>query len=115
MTPDDPSPLQNDISPGDLRGLRLLRTLVTVLTLTMILAGVVVIWLFVTRFPDRDAPAPMALPDTLELPAGATVLAVTRGTGWWAVVIRAADGAERIEVHGPDGLRQSVPVEISVP
>lgn len=81
-----------------------------VLTLTMIAAGVILIWLFITRLPDRSA-APVAfLPDTLELPAGATVQAVTRGTGWYAIVVE-MDGAERIMIFGEDGsLHQEIAI-----
>ncbi|SIS67684.1 hypothetical protein SAMN05421759_102285 [Roseivivax lentus] len=53
---------------------RFLKILVTTLTTTMIAGLLVIIALFVIRF--REAP-PLALPDRLELPAGATALSVT--------------------------------------
>lgn len=71
--------------------LRFLRGLVLVLTATMIVGIGVLVVLFATRFPGpRPAGAKVTqgitLPDTLELPAGATVTAFTQGNGWWAVV-----------------------------
>lgn len=96
-------------NPWDASGLRWLRVLVTTLTVTMIAAGLVVIFLFITRWPD-PSPA-LALPDSVQLPPDATTLAVTRGTDWWAVVVQRVDGSEEILLFGSDGaLRQTVAV-----
>ena len=64
--------------------LRLLKRLVTVLTVTMILGVITVVGLLVIRMPQMNA-APV-LPETVTLPNGATAAAVTMGTGWIAVV-----------------------------
>ncbi len=100
---DEPS-----LSEADERNLRFLRVLVLVLTSTMIVGIGVLVVLFATRFPGAGkAPASTGfdLPDTLELPEGATVQAVTKGQGWWAVVtgdailiFDAATGALRQQV-----------------
>jgi len=72
--------------------LRFLRLLVTVLTAVMILGLIILIVLFVTRFPGGTAaPAlPAALPQSIALPEGAQASAVTLGDGWVAVVDRGA-------------------------
>ncbi|MEL6207760.1 MAG: DUF6476 family protein [Pseudomonadota bacterium] len=84
-TPDAPGP-----DPADLRGLRFLRGLVTVLTAVMIVGIVTVVALMAARL-NRPAAELPALPDTLELPPGATVQAVTAGPGWWLVVTEAGE------------------------
>jgi hypothetical protein len=63
--------------------LRYLKTLVTVLTLTMILGVVTIIGLLVTRF---SASGDITFPDTITLPDGTTVAAFTQGRDWYAVV-----------------------------
>ena len=66
--------------------------LVTTLTATMIVGMAVLVVLFVTRFPAADSAGPaLALPDTLDLPPGTTVVSVSRGADWWAVATE--DGA----------------------
>lgn len=83
--------------------LRLLKTLVTVLTVVMILGVIVVVGLLVTRFP-----APVSAPDALQMPEGAVPEAVTQGQGWWIVVTE--DG--RVLVFNADGsLRREMPLE----
>lgn len=82
--------------------LRLLKTLVTVLTGVMILGVIVVVGLLVTRFPS-----PVTAPDALQLPDGAVAQSVTQGHGWWIVVTEDA----RVLFFGSDGaLRQEVPL-----
>ncbi|MDF0603787.1 DUF6476 family protein [Psychromarinibacter sp. C21-152] len=69
---------------GDIRSLRLLQRLVTVLMLVMIAGFIVLIAFLVTRFPDgRALPA---LPEAIDLPDGATATAFTQGPDWYAVV-----------------------------
>ena len=121
--PDLPDPLSGpeaqEPSPAELRGLRLLRVLVTILTGVMIV-GIVALVVLMARGLDRMSPpaaeatdrtpAPLpALPDTLELPEGASVQAVTAGPGWWAVVTQAgeillfdADGALLRRIPAPE-------------
>ncbi len=57
----------------------------TTLTATIIIGLIVLIVLFVTRFPD---PSRIPLPETLQLPDGTQASAFTRGPGWFAVVTR---------------------------
>ncbi|KGK79259.1 hypothetical protein PM03_07030 [Thalassobacter stenotrophicus] len=83
--------------------LRLLKTLVTVLTGVMILGVIVVVGLLVTRFPT-----PVTAPEALQLPEGTVAQAVTQGHGWWIVVTEDA----RVLFFGSDGaLRQEVPLD----
>lgn len=64
--------------------LRFLKTLVTVLTATMILGLITIVALLVIRL-NAPAPAPL-LPASISLPGGAKAEAVTMGKGWVAVV-----------------------------
>ena len=77
--------------------LRFLKTLVTVLTLTMIAGLITVVALLVTRLPS--ATGTPAIPPELALPAGTTPAAVTMGQGWIAVVTT----DDRILIFGTDG------------
>jgi hypothetical protein len=87
--------------------LRFLRLLVTVLTAVMIVGMVVLVALFLTRFPTSDSSTLPALPDRIALPEGAQAQAVTTGPGWLGVVTTdgrilffdAASGALRDEVQ----------------
>ena len=63
--------------------LRFLRWLVTILTATMILGVLAIVALLVIRL---QTPSPLALPDSIALPDGATATAFTQGDGWFAVV-----------------------------
>jgi len=82
--PSGPAPL--GLAPQDLPpDLRLLKGLVTALTVTMIGGLLILIALFVTRLPKAASSGPV-LPPGLELPAGAAPRAVTFGSGWVAVV-----------------------------
>jgi hypothetical protein len=65
--------------PGNLRFLRLL---VTGLTGTMVAGLLVLIVLFVTRFPTGTAP----LPDTLIVPVDVRAQAFTATPHWYAIV-----------------------------
>lgn len=67
------------------------------LTVTLIGGVITVVWVLVTRLP-MPSTHPTA-PATLQMPAGATVAAVTMGTGWVAVVTT----DNRILIFGPDG------------
>jgi Flp pilus assembly protein protease CpaA len=86
-------------------GLRFLKWLVILLTLTMIGGVITVVGLLVTRMPQAmSAPAP-TLPEGFSLPEGIRAEAVTFGTGWIAVVTE----DDRILIYGRDGsLRQEV-------
>ncbi|MFK7835349.1 MAG: DUF6476 family protein [Sulfitobacter sp.] len=68
--------------PVEPANLRFLRRLVTVLTVVMIAGVLVVIGLLVTRL-NRPAPP---LPDQITLPAGVEARAFTQGSDWYAVV-----------------------------
>ena len=62
--------------------LRLLRTLVIILTVVMIGGVITVVGLLVTRL---QAPS-VTVPEALVLPDGADPLAITQGADFWAVV-----------------------------
>lgn len=89
--------------------LRFLRRLVTVLTATMILGVLTIIVLLVIRL--TATPPVVAVPDTLELPAGVVALAVTFGEGWTAVVT--TDDRFLVFDNKTGALRQDVPVRTS--
>ncbi|WP_206050237.1 DUF6476 family protein [Oceaniglobus ichthyenteri] len=73
------------LDPEQQRMLRFLRILVTALTATMLGGLIILIYLFVTRFPQ---PTPvLALPDSIALPGGTSATAFTRGPDWLAVVV----------------------------
>ncbi len=76
---------ERQLSDSEARNLRFLRTLVTVLTATMILGVLTVVALLVIRL---QAPSPTlpVLPAEVSLPAGVEAEAVTFGDGWLAVV-----------------------------
>jgi hypothetical protein len=85
--------------------LRLLRRLVTVLTVVMIGGLLVIVTLFVIRFTS-SAPA---LPETVTLPDGAVAESFTVSGDWYGVVV---DGGRRFLIFDrPSGrLRQSVDI-----
>ena len=72
-------PSENLPEPANLR---FLRRLVTLLTVVMIGGLLVVVSLLVIRFSQTGP----VLPDQITLPDGATAQAVTMGNGWYAVV-----------------------------
>jgi hypothetical protein len=96
----------DDDTPVPDRHLTVLRWLVTTLTATMIAGLVILIWLFVTRFPDPGA-AP--LPDSIALPDGSRATAFTRGPDWIAVVTE----DDRILILDPEtsALRQTIAID----
>ena len=84
---------------GEVRSLKLLRVLVTVLTSVMIVGFLVLIALLVTRFPGGPSAPP--LPGEIALPEGVTARAFTQGTDWYAVV---TDGDEILVYDRATGL-----------
>ena len=64
-------------------GLRFLKTLVIVLTLSMIAGVITIVALLVTRLQGGGA---LPMPQTITLPDGARAQAVTAGSDWYAVV-----------------------------
>jgi hypothetical protein len=89
-------------------GLRALKWLVIVLTLTMIVGVITVVAVLVTRIPQVFGGAGGRLPEAIVLPDDAEARAVTFGQGWVGVVVAGA-GGERFLIYAPDGrLRQAV-------
>ncbi len=89
---------RTSIAPAEPANLRWLRRLVTTLTAVLILGVIAIVALLVIRL-NAAAPGPtLALPAEIALPDGETATALTRGTGWIAVVTRDEGGAERIRV-----------------
>jgi hypothetical protein len=64
--------------------LRFLKRLVTVLTVVMIGGVLAIVALLVIRL--QTPPATLSLPQSITLPDGARALAFTQGAGWYAVV-----------------------------
>ena len=93
---------------AEIRGLRLLRHLVTVLTLVMI-AGIVLI--VVLLWLRLNAPPAPTFPESLALPADAVPQAVTRGEGFIAVVT--TDG--RIFILDPAGTEVVDEITVRLP
>lgn len=85
------------LGPDDARTIGFLKTLVTVLTVTMIAGVLTIIVLLVIRL--QAAPPLPVLPDTITLPGGATPAAITFADGWIAV----ATADNRILVYARDG------------
>lgn len=105
-TPDAAWDAGDHAGPGvEIASLRFLRRLVTGLTAVMIAGMVILIALFVTRFPSNDT----ALPDAITLPDGTTATAFTVGSGWYAVVT----GDDRILIYDRNtgDLRQTVRIK----
>jgi Family of unknown function (DUF6476) len=71
-----------DIEPELPPSLRMLKRLVTTLTVVMILGFLVLIAALVIRL-NAD---PLPLPDRISLPDGVNATAFTQGTDWFAVV-----------------------------
>ena len=88
--------------------LRLLRVLVTVLTMVMIGGLLVIVALFVIRF---SASAPV-VPQSITLPDGVTAESFTMTPGWYAVVV---DGGTRILIFDRNSgeLTQTVDVNVA--
>ena len=91
--------------PQETPQLRLLRRMVMGLTAVMIGGVLVTFALIVIRLADRTP----TLPDQVELPDGASAVAVTIGTNWYAVVTD--DDRILIFDKTTGRLRQSVAVE----
>lgn len=100
---DAPAPPNGPLPPE----LRFLKTLVTILTATMILGVITIVVLLVIRL-KAPAPAPL-LPAAITLPEGSHAEAVTVGRGWVAVV---TDRGQILIFDGQSGkLRQMVDIE----
>ena len=94
-----------DIDPELPPSLKLLKRLVTTLTVVMILGFLVLIAALVIRLNA----APLPLPDRISLPDGVNALAFTQGTDWFAVVT----DADTILIYdrATSTLRQTVQIE----
>jgi len=68
-------PQEPELTGDEARNLRFLRRLVTVLTVIMIVGVLTVAVLLVIRLGERPT---LSLPDEIALPAGVTAIAVTR-------------------------------------
>jgi len=82
-------------TPPDPGLVRYLKLLVTALAVTMVVGLIVLIGLFVMRFPNTPAP----FPGEIALPQGVTASAITRSADWLAIVTQ--DG--RLLIFTPDG------------
>ncbi|WP_299724695.1 DUF6476 family protein [uncultured Tateyamaria sp.] len=93
--------------PIEPANLRFLRRLVTVLTVIMIGGVVTVVSLLVIRL--NEAPASLTLPDRVTLPDGATATAFTVGSDWFGVVTEDDEILIYDQVTGT--LRQTIVLE----
>lgn len=85
-------------------GLKLLRIMTTTLLAVMILGVIVMVTVFVIRFPKPR----VILPDAIALPDGVTADAVTLGPDWIAVV----SGGEILIYSTRGALKQRVSLQI---
>ena len=81
--------------------LRQLRWMVNALMLALIAGIAVIATTLVIRLNAVGTPPLPVLPETITLPEGESVAAVTFGRGWIAVVTTDAAGTERIRVMDP--------------
>lgn len=87
-----------------------LRWLVTALTAVMIIGLIVIITLIALIFlrdppkeePPVPAPAGAGLPAKISVPEGETVISVTQGPDWSALVTRDAEGRDRLHLFSPE-------------
>ena len=97
----------NEAPDGEeVRSLKFLRVLVTVLTSVMIVGFIVLIVFLVTRFPTGPS---LELPETISLPDGSSAVAFTQAEDWYAVVT--ADNRILIYDRKTGALRQTVNVD----
>jgi hypothetical protein len=99
----DEAPRSEGLPPG----VRFLKALVVLLTLTMIVGVIVVVAVIVTRMPRAMQGLPR-LPEAIALPDGATATAFTQGEGWYAVVTE--DDRILIFDRASGALRQTVAI-----
>ncbi len=78
------------------------------LTLTMIIGVITIVWVIVTRMPQAMQRAP-AMPEAIALPDGTRATAFTQGPDWYAVVT--ADDSILIFDRASGELRQTVVIE----
>jgi len=82
-----------------------LRLLVTILTVTMIVGFLVIVFLFVTKFSEAFGPE---LPNEITLPDGTEATAFTQGDTWFAIVTK----DQKILIFDRDGgtLRKTISI-----
>ena len=105
VTTEDGMTDETPIDPEGARTLRFLKTLVTVLTVTMIAGVLTITALLVIRL---QTPAP-SLPDRITLPAGTEARGFSQGDGWLAVVTT----DNRILIYDMDGATLLQEIEVS--
>lgn len=93
----DPRPDQVD----EPRHLRLLRRLVTTLTVVLIGAVITVVALLVIRLGAMGGTP--RLPDSIAVPVGETLISTTQGRDWSAIVTTDDQGTQRIHVLDAEG------------
>lgn len=78
----------------DVRVVRYLRILVTILTAVMVVGMIVLVTVFVMRFPDGTAQQRQGgpeVPQVLDLPKGVWAEAVARTEDFWVIVAETGD------------------------
>ncbi len=104
----DTAPVPEGLPPS----LRFLKALVIVLTLTLIVGVITIVWVIVTRMPQAIQGLPR-MPESITLPDGTTATAFTQGDRWYAVVT--ADDRILIFDRATGALRQSVTIASTAP
>ncbi len=89
------------------KGLRKLRVMTTILMATMIIGIALIFFLIIFKIIQPAVPD-LAIPETIELPAGETAQAITQGRDWIAIVTLDAEGQERIHILNLDGTPRQV-------
>ena len=88
-----------------------LKRLVTLLTVTMVAGIAILVTLALSAFfGDRPNPG---WPESLTLPKGETLTALTRSSDWLIAVTQGADGQEQVHVLDPAGetIQQTIPLK----
>lgn len=86
------------------------------MTITMIVGLLTIVTLIVMTFMrtgDQTLSRDFTIPAEINLPAGETLSAYTKGSDWGAIVTRDEDGTERIHILDPENgeIRQTVTID----
>ena len=105
----------SELEPGrgpDGKQILWLKRLVTVLTVTMIAGVAVLVTLALGTYLAPRTAAPVSWPESLALPAGEQIQALTRSDDWLIAVTRSEAGT-RVHILSPagDAIRQTIALD----
>ena len=92
--------------------IRLLRRLVTALTLTLTFGMIIIVGLLVWRL-GPTAQSPLALPDDVALPAGERLSGYAQNPEWTVLITTDDGGTQRLHLVEPGSTRIHQTVEIA--